>query len=181
MRRRWLTLSLATLALAAVLHVAFVWFLPHAIMQIFMSRLAGLASVNRVVAPPLPTDTSRTVVTPSPDLLYGTCVFDITHGPVRVTLRPPSTYWSLALFDTNTDNVFKLNATDIESETAEIVLGSASDIAAVKADFPSAKLVQPPHASGVMLARILVLDKSNMAEALAAQKSVSCDTIKKSG
>ncbi len=176
---RWLQLSAATVVLAAMMHVAFVWLVPHAVMAIFMSRLAGQVGMNRIAAPPLPTDKSRAVVTPSPDLLYGTCAFDITQGPVRIAMRTPSSYWSLALFDTNTDNFFKLNATDVADGTAEVILGSKRDIAAMKSDFPSARFVNPPHATGVMLARFLVLDKSNMAEAAASQRSVQCDAIKR--
>lgn len=181
MKAKWLKLSLMTLALAAVLHVAFVWLVPHAVMTIFMSRLVNQAGINRIAAPPLPTDKSRAVVTPSPDLLYGSCVFDITQGPVRISMRPPSSYWSLALFDTNTDNFFNLNATGVTGGIAEIILGSARDLATMKGDFPAARFVDPPHAKGVMLARILVLDKSNMAEAAAAQQSVRCDAVRKSG
>lgn len=180
MQQQWLKLSLMTVVLAAALHVAFVWFTPRAIMAIFMSRLARQVGINHIATPPLPTDKSRAVVTPSPDLLYGTCVFDITEGPVRIVLRPPSSYWSLALFDTNTDNFFRLNAGDIAGDVAEIVLGSPRDLPALRRDFPSARFVDPPHATGVMLARFLVLDNANMTAAVAAQTSVRCEAVQKS-
>lgn len=171
---RFLKLGVLTLALAAVLHVFAVWLIPVAIMHIFMARVGQQAAVNTIIAQPLPTDKSRSVVKPSPDLLYGLCVYDVTAGPVRISISPPSTYWSLSLFDTNTDNIYTLNAADLKSATAELILGMGRDSPATKSKFPEATFVSTPHAKGVMLARILVLDKSNMAAALAAQKSVEC-------
>ena len=173
----WLKLGAITLALAVVLHVAAVWLVPFAIMRIFMARVTEQSGVNRVIAQRLPTDKSRSVVKPSPDLLYGLCVYDVGTGPVKVSIRPPATYWSLALFDTNTDNFFKLNANEITGGTAELILGIGTDRADAKLKFPSATFVATPHAKGVMLARILVLDQSNMGEAQAAQQSVQCAAI----
>ena len=178
---RWLKLAGVTLVLATALHVLVVWLVPIVIMKVVMGRVVQQAGVNRVIAQPLPTDKSRSIVTPSPDLLYGLCVFDVSDGPVRVSMSPPSTYWSLALFDTNTDNVFKLNAADLKGPAADLVLGSAGQASAAKAKFPTAVFFETPHVRGVMLARILVLDRMDMAAALAAQQSVRCDPINSQG
>lgn len=174
--KRWFVV---TIGLAAVIHVAVVWLVPVVIMRVFMSRVAAQYGVNRVITQPLPTDFSRTVVKPSPDLLYGVCVFDVSVGPVRLSITPPTTYWSLSLFDTNTDNFFTFNANDLKVSTADLILGSAGDSGDAAARFPSARFVVTPHNKGVMLARLLVLDKTNMDEALAAQKSIQCNAIKR--
>ena len=177
MPRRWLKLSVLTLALAAALHLLIVWMTPIVIMQIVMARFTKQAGVNHVLAQPLPTDKSRAVVTPSPDLLYGLCVFDVSDGPIHVSIKPPKTYWSLSLFDTNTDNVFTLNAAALQGDTAAVVIGSAASAAIAKAKFASVPFFEVPHAKGVMLARVLVLDRNEMADALAAQSSVRCDSL----
>jgi uncharacterized membrane protein len=105
--KRWIGLGAATLLLAAALHLAMIWLIPTAITLGFMRGLGKQAGYNHAVAPPLPTDTSRSVVAPSPDLLYAVCIFDVSAGPVRVSLRPPKSYWSLSLFDRNSDNFFE--------------------------------------------------------------------------
>jgi uncharacterized membrane protein len=173
--RRWLALAPVTLALAGVMHVAMVKAIPIAITTIFMKRLGQQAGVNHVVANGLPTDKSRAVVKPSPDLLYAACIYDVSRGPVHMAIKPPETYWSLSLYAGNTDNFFKLGAADTTSGTVEIVLGRPADAATAKARYPSATFVPAASEAGVMLARILVLDHATEAIALAAQKSVRCD------
>ena len=176
MRGNWfLKLVAITLGLAVALHIALVQFIPTVITSVFMARVKQQVGANRVVAGPLPTDKSRGVVKPSPDLLYAVCIYDVGAGPVHMTIAPPETYWSLSLFARNTDNFFKLSAADVKAGAAEIVLGRAQDADAAKIKYPAATFVVAPGASGVMLARVLVLDQSNMAAALAAQKSVRCE------
>ena len=176
-RNRWMKIVLATLLLTSVLHVVIALVIPHAITAIFMSRVAQQAGTNRVITPPPPTDKSRQVVKPSPDLLYATCIYDVSAGPVRVSIAPPASYWSVSLFGRNTDNFFTINAADIKVGRAELILGSAKDATAAKQRFPAATFVQTPQTTGVLLARILVLDQTNMNAALDAQKSVRCDAI----
>ena len=176
---RWIKLGLVTIALAAVLHVAIVELVPVAITGVFMARLGKQYGINRVLANPLPTDKARAVVKPSPDLLYAVCIYDVAAGPVHIALKPPPGYWSLSLFARNTDNFFKLSAADLRDANAEIVLGQPRDAQRAQTDFPAARFVATPGASGVMLARLLVLDPKHMETEVAAQKSVRCDAIGK--
>lgn len=128
---------------------------------------------------PLPTDKTRTVVRPSPDLLYAACVYDISAGPVRVMIQPPMGYWSLSLYARNTDNYFKLGGADVEHGRAELVIGPAAAAAQARRDFPDARFVAAPGTKGVMLARVLVRDRAHMAAELAAQRSVRCEALTK--
>ena len=170
--RRWLGRVIVTLALAGVLHVAIVMAIPYVVTGVFISRSVARFGVNHAVAPPLPTDQARTVVKPSPDLLYAVCIYDVSQGPVRVTLAPPRSYWSLSLFDRNSDNIFRANASDLPGESVTLTLVAQKD--AVEHRLPQKDLVVVPHARGVLLARFLVLDASSMPAALAAQRSVTC-------
>lgn len=176
---RWIKLTVVTLVLAAAFHVAVVEMVPVGITTIFMRRASAQFGTNRVLANPLPTDTSRAVVKPSPDLLYAVCVYDVSTDPVRIAIQPSYGYWSLALFARNTDNFFKLSAADIKGGSADVFLGQAKDAARVEAEFPKARFVAAPGTSGVMLARILVLDQAHMEAELTAQKSVRCDPVPK--
>jgi uncharacterized membrane protein len=175
--RRWIGLGAVTLLLAAALHLLIVWLIPTAITYGFMRGFSKQVGYNNAVAPPLPTDKSRSVVAPSPDLLYAACVFDDGAGPVRVSLRPPKSYWSLSLFDRNSDNFFRTNDGEQKRDSVELILTLAPADAELRARFPSAVMVQTPHATGVMLARILVLDQANMQEQRDAQASVRCGAL----
>ena len=172
--RRWIRLGAVTLVLAAGLHGLIVWLIPHAITLAFVRGVSKRVGYNTVLMPPLPTHRSRSVVAPSPDLLYAVCVFDVSAGPVRISARPPRGYWSLSLYDRNSDNFFGINDNEVKGETVELILTLGPADAGIKAKFPSATYVQTPRSIGVMLSRILVLDPANMQAERDAQASVRC-------
>jgi len=172
--KRWIGLGVVTLVLAACLHVLIVWLLPHAITFAFVRGVTKQIGYNAVFAPPLPTHESRSVVAPSPDLLYAVCVFDVSAGPVRIAARRPQGYWSLSLYDGNSDNFFRTNDSEIKDDAVELILTRGPVDAATRVKYPSATYVQTPRATGVMLSRILVLDPANMQSERDAQSSVRC-------
>ena len=172
--RRWIRLGVITLVLAAGLHGLIVWLIPHAITFAFVRGVSKQVGYNTELTPPLPTDQSRSVVAPSPDLLYVACVFDVGAGPVRISARPPQGYWSLSLYDRNSDNFFRTNDSEIKGDTVELILTLGPADAGIKAKFPSATYVQTSRSTGVMLSRILVLDPANMQAERDAQSSVRC-------
>lgn len=172
--KRWIRLGVVTLGLTAGLHVLIVWLIPHAITFAFVRGVTRQIGYNTVFAPPLPTHESRSVVAPSPDLLYAVCVFDVSAGPVHIAARRPQGYWSLSLYDGNSDNFFRTNDNEIKGDTVELILTRGPADAATKARFPSATYVETPRATGVMLSRILVLDPVNMQIEREAQWSVRC-------
>jgi uncharacterized membrane protein len=172
--RHWIRLGVVTLVLAAGLHGLIVWLIPHAITFALVRSVSKQVGYNAVLTPPLPTDQSRSVVAPSPDLLYAVCVFDVSAGPVRISARPPQGYWSLSLYDRNSDNFFGINDNQIKGDTVELILTRGPADPGTRAKFPSATYVQTPRSTGVMLSRILVLDPANMQAERDAQSSVRC-------
>lgn len=172
--KRWLTLGAVTLLLAAGLHVLIVWLIPHAITFAFIRGISKQVGYNTVLAPPLPTHESRSVVAPSPDLLYAVCVFDVSAGPVRISARRPQGYWSLSLYDRNSDNFFGINDSQIKGDAVELILTRGPADADTRAKSPSATFVETPRSTGVMLSRVLVLDSANMQSEREAQSSVRC-------
>ena len=176
--RRWLWRGVIVLAMAAVLHVFLVWLIPRAITGLFISRALKQGSYNRIAALPLPTDKSRAVVRPSPDLLYSACIFDVSAGPVRVSARLPGNYWSLSLFDLNSDNFFRVSDREIPGDRVEVILSSLRDSGAIKAKNPAAIVVRPPSTTGFLLIRSLVLDPGNMAREIEAQADTRCEALR---
>ena len=108
----WLRRTLIVLGLAALVHLLAVWATPYIIMRVLMdgSAARGLYQHNQAAFPP-PVDAAvKTVVMPSPDLLYSVCAYDLSDGPVRIGANPRlATYWSLALYGANSDNFFVVN------------------------------------------------------------------------
>jgi uncharacterized membrane protein len=174
---RWIKNACIVLALAGVLHVLIVWLIPRAITAVFLRRIAAEAGYNQVVLPLLPTDKSRDVVKPSPDLLYALCVYDLSVGPVRISAKPSQGYWSIALYARNSDNFFHLNDREVTGDRVELILSDARDSVALRARYPDATHVHPASAVGLMLARSLVLDANDIKAVIDARSSTRCTPL----
>ena len=77
---------------------------PNLIMEILYRGAGQQNGYNQLMISPIPDETSRTVVRPSPDLLYGICVYDLTEGPLAIEALVPERYWSMQFYQMNTDN-----------------------------------------------------------------------------
>jgi uncharacterized membrane protein len=101
--------GLPTLVVAGLVHVGVIWATPRLVMRTVMRGAAATTGVNAAYFPPRSDERSRTIPLPSPDLLYATCVLDVSRGPVLATVLPGHDYLSLAVFDAASDNVFVSN------------------------------------------------------------------------
>jgi hypothetical protein len=89
-KRLWFYRGLVLLSTAVLVHLAAVWAAPRLIMQVLLraAQASGLQAHNQAAFPEPVTAASRSIMLPSPDLLYTICMFDLRHGPVRVTANP---------------------------------------------------------------------------------------------
>jgi uncharacterized membrane protein len=101
--------GLPTLAVAALVHVAVIWATPRLVMRAVMRGAAATSGINAAYFPDRADSSSRRIPLPSPDLLYATCVLDVSRGPVLATVLPGHDYLSLAVFDAASDNIFVSN------------------------------------------------------------------------
>jgi uncharacterized membrane protein len=169
---RMLPWTLATLALAALVHLAAVWAVPRVIMAEVMRRMADQGGVNAAWFPPRPDATSRAVVRPSPDLLYATCAFDLRDGPLQLSAEvPEGSYWSLSLFAANTDNFFVVNDLTAGGSHVDVVLVEAGTPPPPQA---GARVVESPSRRGVAMTRTLI-DREDREPALdAVRRTFRC-------
>jgi uncharacterized membrane protein len=175
---RWIRIGCFVLVLAVALHLFVVWLIPRAITEVFLRRIVAQAGYNQVVLPPIPTDRSREVVKPSPDLLYAVCIFDLSAGPVRISAQPSAGYWSMALYARNSDNFFHLNDREVKSGRVELILSGNDDDPAIRARHPEAILVHSASTVGLMLARSLVLDPDDIKTVIDARSTTRCAPLK---
>ncbi len=169
--------SLLTLVLAAVLHLVTVWVFPYAIMSMVSkkSQKQRAAPMNTVYASPPTTPAQRTVVMPSPDLLYSIIGFDLSEGPLHIIAPiPPDTYWSIAFYSTNTVNYFTINDRQAKTNPLEIILVPENTTVSA---YPNALVVESPGQRGVVLARFLIKDNNRLADLIAFQKQMTCKIL----
>jgi uncharacterized membrane protein len=160
----------ATLVIAAIAHVASVFAVPRFIMWRTMAVIARNNGVNTMAYPPRPTPAARGVVRPSPDLLYSTCVFDLSHGPVRVhAAGMPDTYWSVSLFDAETNNFYVINDRQAKSGGVDFVI-----VPPHQDPDPRGTVVRAPGLRGLILFRTLIDDERHLADIDRARRGATC-------
>lgn len=150
----WLKYLIGALVIAAVAHFAAIYATPRVLMNTAMTRLSvpvgGRTGVNTFRLGARVTPAARAVVRPSPDLAYSACVYDLSHGPVRLRVTPWRDYWSLSLFAANSDNFYVLDDREAR-DGIEITLVRAG--AAAPRD--AANVVESPSVRGIALIRRL--------------------------
>ncbi|HEX4301526.1 MAG TPA: DUF1254 domain-containing protein [Rhizomicrobium sp.] len=162
--------GLATVAVAAAVHIGSVHALPHLIMGGAMHVIEGRVGINHMAFAGRPNAASRGVVRPSPDLLYSTCVFDLSHGPVRVRASAmPDTYWSVSLFDADTNNFYVLNDRQAKTGGVDFTIVPPS-----QDKQPFGNVVRSPTVRGLVLFRTLIDDEAKLKEIDAARRHASC-------
>lgn len=163
----------ATLLVAALVHVATVWELPRFNMSKAMQKVAGETQANAFLHPPLATDAARTVVRPSPDLAYSICVLDLSASPVRVTVPLTAPYTSVALYSSATDNYFVRNDRDAGGKALDVIVvapGGAKPVAAPT----GVDIVEAPTAKGLVLVRRVVENAEAFPTLDAVRKTAIC-------
>ena len=166
--------GLATVLVFALIgYFAVVLATPNLLMAGAMKKIsANGRGVNQFVFGPRVTEASRQVVRPSPDLLYSTCVYDLSKGPLRVHEAPWTNYVSLSVFQANSDNIFVMN--DRQSPGGiDIVLAKKG-----QATPPGARVVISPSDKGIILDRRLAPTEDAFQKADQARRADVCETIK---
>ncbi len=157
--REWGAWIAATLAVTAIVHMASVTALPSLIMHRTLSAMTRNGRYNRVQYMSRATAQSRTVVRPSPDLLYSGCPYDlaIAHGALHVRADvPPGTYWSVSAFDAQTNNYFVRNDRQTPSGAVDFLI-IAPGASVQRNRLP---VIVSPTNRGLVLFRTLINDET---------------------
>lgn len=179
--KRALRAILLLAGIAAAANVLTVLVAPRAIHALVAHRIAaraaadGLAGVNRALPAPRADADSRTVVRPSPDLLYTACLFDVSQRPLHITGPIPHSYASLSGFAANTDNFFALSDAEVKGEPRRfnVVLALQPPTGVP----PGARLVIAPSARGLILFRTLIPDEASLPALRVLQREQRCEPL----
>jgi uncharacterized membrane protein len=171
--RRWLLPLLCGLVAALAAYQLALAATPRLLMAAALRRVEAAGGVNALRHPPMPTAASRTIVRPSPDLAYSSCLFDLAQGPVLIEVAPaPAPYWSLSIFDARTDTAFVRNNRDSGGRPIRIVLSRDG-----QTRLPGAETVRVDSDRGIALIRILVGTRENYPAVDHARRASRCVRI----
>ena len=168
--RRWLVPLLLGLVLAFIAYQAALVAAPRVLMTAAIGRVERLGGVNVFRHPPMASAQARTIVRPSPDLAYSSCVFDLGEGPVVIEVAPvPAPYWSLSVFDARTDVAFVRNNRDSRGAPIRIALALAGQ------QVPAGlEAVRVDGARGIALVRVLVESRDRFPAIDRARRASHC-------
>lgn len=138
---------------------------PRPVVQARKAEILAHRGVNIALPAPRADATARTVVRPSPDLLYTACAFDLSEGPLLITARVPDSYLSISGFAANSSNFFAVNDRDAIRDAdgqrqLEVVLSRSADVRVPD----GARLVIAPDDRGLVLFRTLIVDEAALPE-----------------
>lgn len=164
---------LVVLSVAIATHALVILSFPRLLMAIVLGRIEARAGTNHAYAAPRPDHTFRSVVRPSPDLLYSVCVIDLdaAGGSVEVDATMPGTYGSIALYDQNTNVIRVLRDRDfVGRHVRALLVDSRSTIRAA----PGIDVIPLPSRRALLLQRVLVVDESSLADVERGRRSLAC-------
>lgn len=179
---------------AVLVHLLAVWAAPRVIMRVVGNKMAAITSgkvtgsaqgatvtesqtdvaAGVLHAPPV-TAQSRSIVMPSPDMLYSTCTFDVSRGPLHITANPQlASYWSIALYAANSDNFFVRNDRQAQGKPLDLKLVSSNSALVGQPD-----TVVAPTDTGVVLMRVLTGNyEAEKAAVEPARRTLQCTPLK---
>ena len=162
---RWIV---AILALGWLGQFPLAMLVPHLIMERLYSKAGETMSYNTLHVRAKPDENFRTIVRPSPDLLYALCIYDLDEGPITIRAEVPERYWSMQFYQMDTSNFAGLtNQREqrfrIGTQVNVTLVGPNSNVRS-----QAGEVIQSPTSRGVMLLRVSAIgDDENAAAALA--------------
>jgi hypothetical protein len=125
-------------------------------MSAAMQKIGAGGPTTRFFFCKLSTADNHPIVRQSPDLLYSSCVFDVSKGPVVIDVEPVlSGYWSVSIFDARTDVAKVLSNQDTGGKAARLVLHHED----MQVEFtPGYENIPLRYNKGIVLSRILLTD-----------------------
>ncbi|MCX6010308.1 MAG: DUF1254 domain-containing protein [Chloroflexi bacterium] len=173
--KKWIGWTvLAIFVMAIIVNLVMVIRIPNDIMDITLTQRFNFPSNQWVFAPPA-THESRTIVRPSPDLLYSLCCYDISRYPLRLTAVIPDNYWSISGFAMNTDNFFAINDRQAKSTPIEIVLVRKG--MTYQDSTGKVRVIVAPTDRGIILIRTVITSKADLPRLTEIQKKATAELV----
>ncbi len=173
--KSWPYFLAATLILAGIIHIAAILTWPTFVMGRLTSNIEERIGTGVIGHAPRATAESRSVVRPSPDLIYSICGFDVSKGPLRISAPvPKDTYFSLSMFGDNSDNFFVVNDQQLPKDTIDVILVQNEDQVSTLGGAP---IVVAPSDRGVVLFRTLIQSEDRFEELNTVRQQASCEVM----
>lgn len=106
----------------------------------------------------------------NPDSIISSMAYDLSEGPVRVSGTIWPQYWSLSLYQQNSDNYYVINDRQLQQSEYNFVIVKRGK---ADSDVLGTKIISPTE-KGIMLIRRFAPQKSDMPAILENQNAMYC-------
>ncbi|MEM6557262.1 MAG: DUF1254 domain-containing protein [Pseudomonadota bacterium] len=106
----------------------------------------------------------------NPDSIISSMAYDLSDGPVRISGETWPRYWSLSVYQQNSDNFFVINDQALTDQSFDFVLALAGQSTENLDGTP----IVSPTAKGILLIRRFAADASDMPGIIANQEALFC-------
>ena len=132
------------------------------------AEVIARGATNVALPAPRADANARTVVRPSPDLLYTACVFDLSHGPLHITAPVQDSYVSVSGFSADSSNFFAVNDrnTPVAADGRKrfnLLLTRDASVTVPE----GARVIVSPSTRGLVLFRSLIADDTALPQLIA--------------
>jgi uncharacterized membrane protein len=147
------------------------------LMEGAIRRISAGDGLNKMRHGNLADPDNQPIVRPSPDLAYSTCPFDLSAGPLLLSVVPVAgRYSSLSVFDARTDVVFVRNDVQAGGRPYRIVVARAGQTVPA-----GIETVRVKHDRGIALIRLLLADPAEIKALDAVRRRSRCKTLSSQG
>ncbi|MEM7768033.1 MAG: DUF1254 domain-containing protein [Pseudomonadota bacterium] len=106
----------------------------------------------------------------NPDSIISSMAYDLSEGPVRVAGETWPRYWSISLYQQNSDNFFVMNDLEMASSSFEFILALDGQDTT---PFEGVPIISPTE-KGIMLIRRFAAHAGDMDGIIANQDALTC-------
>ncbi|OLP57983.1 DUF1254 domain-containing protein [Xaviernesmea oryzae] len=166
---------------AAMLHIVLILGLPRFSTGDAYSRVLGLFEMDSFFS--LTREPGATGLSDDdPFLRVAVCGFSVAGGPVRFTASGDVPFWSLALYDSTSNEVFSMNDATAVNRQLDVIAATPRQLTDLR-KLPSdalgpAILVEMPDQEGYAVLRALAPTPSYEEGARAFLAKAGCDTVR---
>ncbi len=159
---RALFLLLAGLVGAALLHIVIIMAIPRYADRNAWKQIEALGPTNFFHI--LPPGRESLLSYSNPFVRSAICRFDIADQPVRVSSESESPYWSLAIFNPASDEIYSMNDRSSSDRRLDVVIATPRQMTLYRKNLPDilsdAVLIEYPGNEGYLALRTVSPDPS---------------------
>ena len=144
---------------AALLHLVIILSLPYFSEKDAYTRV--LAEGSRHIFHRLPDQRDRAgLVQDDPFIEASVCAYDISQGPIRIYAQENVPFWSLAIYDAASNEVFSINDRTAAAGILDVVLATPVQLTVLRKSLPDPMsqsiLVETQQADGYVILRTML-------------------------